>query len=86
MYTVDSVVTAGGGTTLIQQRLRKIGNSDVVTIPKEEVEWLQITEGQLLGLEITPLEVRPVRRPELRQAFEEGWERNQAGYRYLADR
>ena len=71
---------------MIQQQLRKVGNSYVVTIPREEVERLQIAEGQLLGLEITPMEVRPVLRPELRQAFEESWERNEAGYRYLADR
>ena len=71
---------------MIQQRLRKVGNSYVVTIPKDEVERLQITEGQLLGLEITPLEVRPILRPELKKAFDESWERNEAGYRYLADR
>ena len=71
---------------MIQQQLRKVGNSYVVTIPKEEVERLQIQEGQILSLEITPMELRPVLRPELKKAFEESWERNEAAYRYLADR
>lgn len=71
---------------MIQQQLRKVGNSYVVTVPREEVERLGLREGQLLGVEITPLEVRPVLRPELREAFEASWERNEAGYRYLADR
>jgi len=71
---------------MIRQQLRKVGNSYVVTIPKDEVERLQIKEGQLLSLEITPMEVRPVLKPELEKAFDESWERNEAGYRYLADR
>ncbi|MEA2527839.1 MAG: Antidote-toxin recognition MazE, bacterial antitoxin [Thermomicrobiales bacterium] len=71
---------------MIRQQLRKVGNSFVVTIPKEEVERQGLHEGQLLGIEVTPLEVRPVLRPELREAFEASWERNEAGYRYLADR
>jgi antitoxin component of MazEF toxin-antitoxin module len=66
--------------------MRKVGNSFVVTIPKDEVERLGLREGQLLGVEITPLEVRPVMRPEVREAFEASWERNEEGYRYLADR
>jgi antitoxin component of MazEF toxin-antitoxin module len=68
------------------QRLRKVGNSYVVTIPKDEVERLELQEGQLLSLEITPMEVRPKLRPELKQALDDSWERNEAGYRYLADR
>ncbi|MEA2593826.1 MAG: Antidote-toxin recognition MazE, bacterial antitoxin [Thermomicrobiales bacterium] len=71
---------------MIRQQLRKVGNSFVVTIPKKEVERQGLHEGQLLGIEVTPLEVRPVLRPELREALEASWERNEAGYRYLADR
>jgi putative addiction module antidote len=71
---------------VIQQQLRKVGNSYVVTIPKDEVEYLELKEGDLLGIEITPLEIKPKMRPELKKAFEASWERNEAGYRYLADR
>ena len=35
---------------------------------------------------VRPVEVRPVLAPDLREAFEHSWERNQAGYRYLAGR
>ena len=71
---------------MIQQQLRKVGNSYVVTIPKEEVDRLELSEGQLLGIDITPLEIRPILRPELKKALDESWKRNEAGYRYLADR
>jgi antitoxin component of MazEF toxin-antitoxin module len=70
---------------MIQQMLRKSGNSYVVTIPKEEVERRGLKEGQLLGIEITPLEVRPVLRPELRRAFDASWQRSEEAYRLLAD-
>ena len=49
---------------MIQQQLRKSGNSYVVTVPKELVERNGWQEGQLLGVEFTPLQVRPVLRPE----------------------
>lgn len=63
------------------QKLRKVGNSYVVTIPKKEIERQQLQEGQLLTIEI-----HPALSSELREAFEESWQRNEAGYRYLADR
>jgi antitoxin component of MazEF toxin-antitoxin module len=71
---------------MIQQQLRKVGNSLVVTIPKDEVERLGLREGQLLGIEITPLEVRPLLRPDLREALDATWEQDEPAYRYLADR
>jgi putative addiction module antidote len=71
---------------MIQQKLRKVGNSYVVTIPRDEVERLGLTEGQLLAVEVQPIEMRPVMRPEVREAFEASWKRSEAAYRYLADR
>ena len=68
---------------MIWQKLRKVGNSYVVTIPKEEVERQKLREGQLLAVEVQPAEIRPVPSPALREAFEESWKRNEAGYRYL---
>jgi putative addiction module antidote len=70
---------------MIWQKLRKVGNSYVVTIPKEEVERKKLQEGQLLAVEIQPAEVRPVLSPELRKAFEESWQRNEETYRYMAE-
>ncbi len=69
---------------MIQQKLRRVGNSYVVTIPMEEVRRRGLREGQLLAVEIQPLEVRPTLRPELRAAFEESWARHEDAYRYLA--
>jgi len=70
---------------MIWQKLRKVGNSYVVTIPKEEVERKHLQEGQLLAVEIQPAEIRPVLSPELRKAFEESWQRNEEAYRYMAE-
>jgi antitoxin component of MazEF toxin-antitoxin module len=68
------------------QQLRKTGNSYVVTIPKDEVERRGWHEGQLLAVQVTELEVRPVLGEDLRQAIEDRWERNEEALRYLADR
>jgi antitoxin component of MazEF toxin-antitoxin module len=45
--------------TLTQQP-RKSGNNCVMTIPKDEVERRGWQEGQLLTVQVTELEVRPV--------------------------
>ena len=71
---------------MIAQQLRKVGNSFVVTVPKDEVERRGWQEGQLLAVQLTPLEVRPVLGDDLREAIEERWERNEEALRYLADR
>ena len=71
---------------MIQQQLRKSGNSFVITIPRDEVERHGWTTGQRFAVQLTPLEERPVLRGELRDAFEASWERNKEGYQYLADR
>ena len=71
---------------MITQQLRKVGNSYVVTVPKEEVERRGWQEGQLLALQLTALEVRPVLGDDLREAIEERWDRNLEALRYLAGR
>lgn len=71
---------------MIQARIRKQGNSYVVTIPREEMERLDLHEGDLISFRPTKLETRAVLSPEMRTAMEASWERNEAVYRYLADR
>jgi antitoxin component of MazEF toxin-antitoxin module len=71
---------------MIQQQLRKVGNSYVVTIPKDEVERRGWKVGQRFVVQLTPLEERPVLADEVREALDESWERNAEGYRYLAGR
>jgi antitoxin component of MazEF toxin-antitoxin module len=44
---------------VFRDRLRKIGDEFVVTIPKKEVERLGLREGQLLSLEIESVNIRP---------------------------
>ncbi len=70
---------------MIWQKLRKLCNSHVVTIPIEEVERQNLEEDQLLTIEVHAAEIRPAMSPELHQAFEESWRRNEPGYRYLAE-
>jgi antitoxin component of MazEF toxin-antitoxin module len=71
---------------MITQQLRKVGNSYVVTVPKDEVERRGWQEGQLLAIQLTALELRPMLGDDLREAIEERWERNEEALRYLAGR
>lgn len=71
---------------MITQQLRKTGNSYVVTVPKEEVERRGWQEGQLLAVQFTEVELRPVLGDDFRQAIDERWERNEEALRYLAGR
>lgn len=69
---------------MIQQQLRKTGNSYVITIPKEEVERHGWSAGDRFAVQLTPLEERPVLSDEIRTALEASWERNEEAYHYLA--
>jgi antitoxin component of MazEF toxin-antitoxin module len=71
---------------VITQQLRKVGNSYVVTVPKDEVERQGWQEGQLLALQLTALEVRPVLRAELREIVDELLDEHEDALRYLAGR
>ena len=71
---------------MVVGRIRKVGNSLVVTVPREEADALELHEGDLVTMDIRKAEVRPVLRPDLRRLAAESWERNQSGYRYLAGR
>ena len=77
---------------MIASKIRKHGNSYVVTIPREEMEARGLSEGELVGFDPVPVEVRPVERPsmnlrpEVRAAAERVWAKNEAGLRYLAGR
>ena len=75
-----------GEHAMITQRLRKVGNSYVVTVPKDEVDARGWEEGQLLAVELTEVETRPVLRPELRDIVDERWSEYEPALRYLADR
>lgn len=77
---------------MIASKIRKHGNSYVVTIPREEMEKRGLAEGQLVGFDPVPVELRSVERPvtglrpEVQAAAERVWAKNEAGLRYLAGR
>jgi antitoxin component of MazEF toxin-antitoxin module len=50
---------------MIASRIRKAGNSYVVTIPPKEMAARGLREGQLVGFEPVPLEFRPAALPRL---------------------
>ena len=71
---------------MIQQQVRRSGNSLVVTIPRDEVERLHLTDGQTVLVHITPMETRPVLRPALQEAVDQLWPRLEPALQYLKDR
>ncbi|MFM9106024.1 MAG: AbrB/MazE/SpoVT family DNA-binding domain-containing protein [Chloroflexota bacterium] len=71
---------------MIVTTVRKVGNSYVVTVPKEMMERDHLQEGQLVALELTPVEQRPMLSPELKAILDEAWEDLMPGLEYLADR
>ena len=71
---------------MITQRIRQTGNSFVVTIPKEEAERPNLSEGDFVGIEIRKMQLWPELVLELREAFERSWEAREQDYHYLAER
>lgn len=68
---------------MIYQKLRKVGNSYVVTIPMEMVQEMQLEEGEFVALQVNKAELRTVMRDSVREAFEASWKENEEAYRYL---
>jgi putative addiction module antidote len=71
---------------MLMQKLRQVGNSYVVTIPKEEVERLGLHENDLVGVEVRKLRVTPEMAPDIAAAYERSRQRYAADYEYLKDR
>ncbi|MCL6554630.1 MAG: AbrB family transcriptional regulator [Firmicutes bacterium] len=70
---------------MISQKLRKVGNSSVVTVPREEVAALGLREGQLVAVEIRRVQVLPELAPEVAVQVEASMRQNLAGLQYLAE-
>lgn len=68
------------------QQLRKVGNSFVITVPKDEVERLGAKEGDYIGSEHTLMEMKPVMREELRQYSDRNREGLTELMQYLRDK
>jgi antitoxin component of MazEF toxin-antitoxin module len=70
---------------MVTGKLRRSGNSFIVTVPRDEVERLGLHEGDLVTVEVRPAELRPMLAADLKEAFEFEFNAGQAGLRYLAD-
>ena len=70
---------------MLMQKLRKSGNSLVVTIPKEELERLDLHEGDTVSLELRKVTHQIELSPAVRTAFERSWEMYKEDYDDLAE-
>jgi antitoxin component of MazEF toxin-antitoxin module len=69
---------------MITAKLRRSGNSFIVTVPREEIDRMGLHEGQLVIVEVRPAEVRPMLAADLREAFEIEMEQGAEALKYLA--
>ena len=67
------------------QKLRKVGNSIVVTIPADVVEQHNLKPDDLVILTFSPLALVPKLRPDLAQIAEDETVKNVEALRYLRD-
>jgi putative addiction module antidote len=67
-------------------KVRRVGNSYVVTIPREEMERLQLHEGDTVSLEVRKLTLKPEMAPDVRAAFEWAVQQHAGDIEYLKDR
>lgn len=67
------------------QKVRKVGNSLVVTIPAEIAEQHNLKAEDLIRLAFEPLEVVPRLRPEIARFIDEETSANLESLRYLRD-
>jgi antitoxin component of MazEF toxin-antitoxin module len=67
-------------------QLRKVGNSWVVTVPREELEALGIPEGATVTVEVREarVSVEPVLAADLREPAARALEKTRRGLQYLA--
>ena len=68
---------------MITQKIRKVGNSYVVTIPRSEMERQQLKDGDVVAVEVRRMELRPALRPEIRRILDAHWAEDEPAYRYL---
>jgi putative addiction module antidote len=71
---------------MIEARIRKQGNSFVVTIPRDEMERYHLTEGDEIAFAPTRIEKSYVLSPELAALVDQVIEEDREALEYLADR
>ena len=70
---------------MIQGKIRKQGNSFVVTIPRDQMEHYHLSEGDEIAFTPTKRETRYVLRPAVQQALDRVLRDHQEGLKYLAE-
>ena len=63
--------------------LRKNGNSLVITIPREELERAGVHEGDMVEVQIRPVDIRPRLTPALEAALKIELENGREALEYL---
>ncbi len=70
---------------MLLQKVRKVGNSYVVTIPKEAMESQHLHEGDTVALEVRKVDYRVQMDPDVRVAFERSMRLYKEDYDYLGE-
>ena len=73
-------------TNIGVQKVRRVGSSLVVTIPRPAAEALGISEGDRVEVALQPVALRPRLDPALRAAMDAAWEQAEPGLRHLTGR
>lgn len=71
---------------MVTQQVRRVGNSYVVTIPKDEAQRLDLHEGDLVSVEVRKVRLQPEMAPDLEESFEYAMRQFAADIEYLKDR
>jgi antitoxin component of MazEF toxin-antitoxin module len=66
-------------------RLRKNGNSVVLTIPREELDRVGAREGDMVEVQIRPVDIRPRLTPDLQEGLRIATEHSQEALEYLGN-
>lgn len=82
--TTQRPVTRSGN--MIESKIRKQGNSYVVTIPRAAMEKYQLREGQQIAFTPTRQEVMPVLDPTLQKVADDVFSEYKDVFKYLADK
>jgi antitoxin component of MazEF toxin-antitoxin module len=71
---------------LIASKIRRTGDTYVVTIPADEMRARGLEEGQLVGFDPVPMEsdARPAVRAAVQEAIDAVAQENEAGLHHLA--
>jgi putative addiction module antidote len=70
---------------MLLQKLRKAGNSYIVTIPREVMESQDLHEGDTLAIEVRKVEHRVQMDRNVRAAFERSMDIYKDDYDYLGE-